>query len=78
MAAPRKAQAKPDGEAKSTGTRPIVTAPIVSVRTKGDTIKHLYKGDVVTDDVTPASLENLRSLGYVTDGDASEPEADGE
>lgn len=51
----------------STGKQFYVSAPIVVVKTKGNRIVHLYKGDLVLDDVTEESLKNLQDLGYVSD-----------
>lgn len=44
-----------------------VAAPIVAVITKGNRVQHLYKGDRLPEDVTKESLENLQSLGYLSD-----------
>lgn len=55
-----------DGESGTSGAL-FVSAPIVVVKTKGNRVVHLYKGDQVLGDVTEESLQNLRDLGYVSD-----------
>jgi hypothetical protein len=44
-----------------------VSGPLVSATVSGSRVIHLYKGDVVPSDITKESLENLQSLGYVSD-----------
>lgn len=61
------AAAKKKAESEEVAGGPFVSAPLVSVTTQGGTVKHLYRGDVVTDEVSEESLENLRSLGFVSD-----------
>lgn len=56
-----------------------VSAPLVTV-TQNGRVLYLRHGDVVPDGVDKASLDHLRSLGYVEDADeaptgASEPPA---
>ncbi len=46
-----------------------VTAPLVMLRTKGDRIVYLYEGDVLPDDAEKESVENLRSLGFLSDSE---------
>ena len=45
-----------------------VSAPLVAVSTKGGAVRHLYRGDVVGDDVTKESLDHLKDLGFISDG----------
>lgn len=47
-----------------------VTATMVTARTKNDRIVYLYRGDEVGEDITPASIKHLKSLGFVTDDEA--------
>lgn len=67
MAAAKKSaeSAPPESDEKATGL--YVSAPIVVVKTKGNRVVHLYKGDLVLDDVSEESLKNLQDLGYVSD-----------
>lgn len=43
-----------------------VSAPLVVATTENGRVMHLYKGDVVPKDVSKDSLDNLKSLGFVT------------
>ncbi len=43
-----------------------VTAPLIAVSTKGGTVRHLYFGDLIGDDVTKESVDHLRNLGFVS------------
>jgi hypothetical protein len=45
----------------------VVSAPLVTVRTKAGADRQLYRGDVVGDDVTKESVDHLRDLGFVSD-----------
>jgi len=46
-----------------------VSTVMVTAVTKNDRIVYLYRGDVVGEDVTPESIEHLKSLGFVTEDD---------
>jgi hypothetical protein len=46
-----------------------VSAPLVVVQTKAGRAVHLYRGDVITDDVTKESVENLKDLGFLAEDD---------
>lgn len=59
--------ARKSAESKSDKGGLYVTAPLVSVSTKDGRVSHFYKGDLLPGDVTDESLENLQSLGYVSD-----------
>lgn len=66
MAAARKtAESKAVEDEK--GSNLYVAAPLVAVVTKGNSVVHLTKGDVLPGDVTSESLEHLQGLGYVSD-----------
>lgn len=47
----------------------VVTASLVTARTDNDRVVYLYRGDVVTKDLTAESVENLKSLGFVSEAD---------
>jgi hypothetical protein len=49
-----------------------VSAALVVATTENGRVIHLYKGDTVPKDVTKDSLDNLRSLGFVS-GDEVDP-----
>lgn len=49
-----------------------VVAPLVQAKI-GNQVLHFYKGDILPEGVDAASLENLKSLGFV---DESTTEAD--
>ena len=52
----------------------IVTAPLVQV-VLGSRAVQFYHGDVLPEGVSEDSIEHLKSLGYVTEGDApAEPD----
>lgn len=68
MAAPRK-----KGESK--GTAHVVTGALVQAQV-GDRVLHFYRGDVLPKDVSEETVEHLKSLGYVTEGDAPSDEDD--
>lgn len=44
-----------------------VSATMVVARFENDRVQHLYKGDVVPEGITQESLDNLKSLGFVTE-----------
>ena len=46
-----------------------VSAPLVMARTKNDRVVHLYKGDIVPEEITKESVDNLKDLGFVTTDD---------
>lgn len=48
-----------------------VSVVMVTAKTTNDRIVYLYRGDVVGDDITPDSVEHLKSLGFITDDDVS-------
>jgi len=50
-----------------------ITATLVTVRTTNG-VAHLYAGDVVPSSVTPESLANLKSLGFISED--TEPDAE--
>ncbi len=53
-----------------------VTAPLVQVVTSDGKALHLYQGDVVPSNVKDESIENLKSLGFVSGSKpADEPES---
>lgn len=43
-----------------------VSVALVVANTENGRVIHLYKGDTVPKDVTKDSLDNLKSLGFVT------------
>lgn len=49
-----------------------VSAALVSATTDDGKVVHLYRGDIVPSSVSKKSLEHLRSIGFVTDGDPSD------
>lgn len=61
----------------------VVTAPLVAA-TVGKTVLHFRAGDVLPAGVDDASIDNLKSLGFVSESDAagssdpSDPASDGE
>lgn len=46
-----------------------VSAPVCTGLTENGRVVYLYKGDVVPKDLKKDSLENLKSLGFVTSDD---------
>jgi hypothetical protein len=52
-----------------------VVAPLVQVKV-GDRVLHLYHGDVVPEGVAQESIDHLKSLDYVAEGDAVETAED--
>lgn len=46
----------------------FVTAPLVVVTTKGGSVKQMYRGDLITEDVSAESAELLKSLGFISEG----------
>ena len=46
-----------------------VSSVMATVRVSNDRIVHLYRGDVVPEDATKESVDNLRDLGFVTTDD---------
>lgn len=52
----------------------VVTAPLVQI-TVGDRVLQLSEGDLVPENASQESLDHLRSIGFVTEGDApNEPD----
>lgn len=47
----------------------VVSAPLVSVRTKGGADRHHYFGDILGDDVTKESVDHLKDLGFVSESE---------
>lgn len=47
----------------------VVAAPLVQV-VLGSRAVQFYRGDVLPEGVSSESIKHLKSLGYVTDGDA--------
>jgi hypothetical protein len=54
--------------AASTKKTLVVSAPLVAATTASG-VRHLYRGDVIGDDVTKESVEHLKSLGFVAEAD---------
>ena len=48
-----------------------VSAVMVTAKTNNDRILYLYRGDVVGEDITPESVEHLKSLGFATEDDVA-------
>lgn len=48
-----------------------VSAVMITARSKNDRIVYLYRGDVVGEDITPESVDHLKSLGFVTEDDVA-------
>lgn len=46
-----------------------VSAVMATVKVSNDRIVHLYRGDVVPEDATKESVDNLKDLGFVTSDD---------
>lgn len=46
-----------------------VSAPVVVARTNSGRAVHLYRGDVITDDIAKESVENLQDLGFLSSDD---------
>lgn len=46
-----------------------VSAVMATVKVSNDRIVHLYRGDVVPEDATKESVDNLKDLGFVTTDD---------
>jgi len=47
-----------------------VTVTMVTATTKNDRVLYLYRGDEVGGDITPDSVEHLKSLGFIADDEA--------
>lgn len=51
-----------------------VSAPMVVARVANDRLVHLYRGDVVPEEIDAESIKHLKSLGFVTeDPDIEQP-----
>ena len=71
MAAARKRAESAESKPKENAADVVVAAPLVQVIDKAGKVRQLYRGDVVKD-VSDESLENLKSLGFVSSTDAPE------
>lgn len=68
--AARKPADEPKVEAKAADSKPAALrvaghAPLVQVSTGDSKVLHLRAGDIVPSSVTEASVEHLKSLGFV-------------
>jgi hypothetical protein len=46
-----------------------VTSVMATVQVSNDRVIYLYRGDVVPEDATDESVQNLKDLGFVSDKD---------
>ena len=64
MAAAKKSEAKPAEEPAE-----VVLVPFAYATAKGGEVVQLVKGDTITDRYEAASIEHLRSIGFVAESD---------
>jgi hypothetical protein len=61
-------ESAPASEAQNE-TKLKVTSVMATVQVSNDRVIYLYRGDVVPEDATQESVDNLKSLGFVSEND---------